>query len=151
MTDKHIIFTTQTLAQEVDLVTATKDKNCPFDVGIAISVTDTLNVSSSVDWSDGDMCAVVALSNPTPDPCRVSVDSAAASSISASVKATACKSTSLPASTSCPAADKGKSAAQRLVVGFGSVVCLGSRSRSNRTPCFDVETVYVRNLRRGTK
>ncbi|RYP18678.1 hypothetical protein DL765_003813 [Monosporascus sp. GIB2] len=122
------LFTTENSGQEVDLVAATTNKPCPEELGVAINVTDkTMEVPYWVDWSGGETCAVVAppTLTPTPDPCRVKIDSAVVASISASVLATQCKSLYPPAN--CPAEDD-KSAAQRLVV--GGVACFGGCIRS---------------------
>jgi hypothetical protein len=83
-TGSSILFTTKNSAQDVDLVAATKNTNCSEDTGVAINITDTLNVPARVDWYGGETCAVVSSSTPTPAPCRFKIDSAAASSISSS-------------------------------------------------------------------
>ncbi|KAJ6131369.1 hypothetical protein N7523_001829 [Penicillium sp. IBT 18751x] len=91
-------FTINNSAPEVDLVAATVTKTCPDEYGMIINVSDkTLKVPSSVEWSgknwNNDTCAVLAhsTSTPTPDPCRVHIDRAAAESINASVTARVCR------------------------------------------------------------
>lgn len=122
VTDNSVIFTTRGSSQEVDLVSSTNNKDCDETEGLTFNVTDTLNVPSRVDWSGGETCAVVALSAPKPDPCRIKIDSAAASSIFAAATAQICAGTSPPIS--CPQEDGDANAGQRLVV--GGIVCLAA-------------------------
>jgi hypothetical protein len=112
---------------KVDLVAAaTANDTCPPEQGVAINVTDkTMHVPSWAEhWSGGDhtgdICAVVASSSPTPtpDPCRVDIDSAIVASMSASLTATLCRGLNPPPD--CPKDDD--NAAQKLAV-FG-VSCL---------------------------
>ncbi|KAB5511421.1 hypothetical protein GE09DRAFT_1165127 [Coniochaeta sp. 2T2.1] len=112
-------FTIQKGAQQVDLVAATaNDKTCSAHSGVAIGVTDqTLEYPASARLSAG-TCAVLATSSPTPiaDPCRVSIDSATAASMSASLQAALCKGLNPPAG--CP---KENNAVEQLaVVGVAS-------------------------------
>ncbi|KAA8652420.1 hypothetical protein EYZ11_012836 [Aspergillus tanneri] len=123
-----IFFTIQNAAPKVDLVTATANKTCPGEHGVAIKVTDkTMEVPLWVDWPGGDStnntCAVVASSTPMPipDPCRVDIDSAIAASMSASLTATLCKGVNPPAD--CPEDDE--NAAQQLAV-FGVSLLLAA-------------------------
>ncbi|KAK8074332.1 hypothetical protein PG994_005231 [Apiospora phragmitis] len=91
-----IHFSTSKSAPEIDLVAATDNKNCPQDLeerqemGLTFDVTDTLEVPIWADKRAGDHCAEVAESTPTPSPCRVQIDSAAVSSMAASMTARAC-------------------------------------------------------------
>ncbi|KAH0426128.1 hypothetical protein CcaCcLH18_10538 [Colletotrichum camelliae] len=121
-TDNSVTFTTRGSSQEVDLVSSTNNKDCGANQGLNFNVTDTLKVPSRVDWSGGETCAVVALSAPKPDPCRVKIDSAAASSIFAAATAQICEGIS--PSISCPSEDGDENAGQRLVV--GGIVCLAA-------------------------
>ncbi|KAF7173729.1 hypothetical protein CNMCM6106_007766 [Aspergillus hiratsukae] len=121
---KSTWFTIQDSAPTVDLVAATANKSCPGEYGVAIDVTDkTMQVPMWVNWAGGeytdDTCAVVASSpTPTPDPCRVDIDSTIVASMTASLKARLCDSLNPPAD--CPKVDE--SAAQQLAV--FSVSCL---------------------------
>ncbi|THC91636.1 hypothetical protein EYZ11_008903 [Aspergillus tanneri] len=83
-----------------------------------------MQVPMWVEWSGGDYtndtCAVVASSTPTPtpDPCRVNIDSTIVASMSASLKARLCNGLNPPAD----CLEDDESAAQQLAV-FG-VSCL---------------------------
>jgi hypothetical protein len=96
-------------AQELDLVSGTKDKSCTGQEGVAINITDTSLVPITAGWDgQGDMCASTASSVPKSDPCRVSIDPTAAASISCAV--------SLATSSAiCPEEKQG--AAERLTIG----------------------------------
>ncbi|KAK7932009.1 hypothetical protein PG985_002721 [Apiospora marii] len=115
-TTQSIQFTTDRSAPEIDLAAATDNKDCPQELGLAFDVTETLKVPSWVDWSGGDHCAKVAEKEPKPSPCRVQIDSAAASSMAASMTAKACanKDVAPPKGVDCP--EDEKSSAQKLVV-----------------------------------
>jgi hypothetical protein len=112
-------------AQEVDLVSGTTDKSCSRQDGVAVNITNTLHIPSSAHWEgqtdkwegQGDMCASTASSVPTSDPCRVSIDPAAAASISCSITSgsSATNFSTTTSSLTCPE-DK-KSAAGSLTVG----------------------------------
>lgn len=121
--DNSLLFTTRNSAPEVDLVAATADNNdddCgPAGSGTAVSVTDTLDVPSLVDWSGGDTCAVVASPTSTLTSCHISIGSSSAASISAAVTAKVCetKDIYLPSGVTCPEEGEGESAAQGLVIG----------------------------------
>ncbi|KAJ5684483.1 uncharacterized protein N7477_000828 [Penicillium maclennaniae] len=111
-------FTINDSAPQVDLVAATVTKTCPDEYGMIINVSDkTLKVPSSVEWSgknwNNDTCAVLANSTsaPTPDPCRVHIDRAAAESINASVTARVCRGSGIDPPDYCE-----KNAATRLAV-----------------------------------
>jgi hypothetical protein len=107
-----ITFSTKKSAQDIDLVTATKDNNCSQDQGIAFNITNTHEAPAG-----DESCTTVANSTVIPNPCRVKIDSAAASSISASLTEDLCSRLDPPIS--CPSDE---SAAQRMPV--GSVACL---------------------------
>ncbi|CAG5173167.1 uncharacterized protein ALTATR162_LOCUS7588 [Alternaria atra] len=112
MQSSAITFTTKKSAQDIDLVTATKDQNCSKDQGIALKIMDAEEVSDS-----GGRCAAVANYTVTPNPCWVKIDSAAASNISASLPEQLCSRRNPPVD--CPS---DKSAAQQLLV--GGMACL---------------------------
>lgn len=63
-----VLFTIKDSAKQVDLVAATANKTCPKELGTAIKITGQMTLSN------GDTCAVVASSTPTPDPCQVKID-----------------------------------------------------------------------------
>lgn len=104
-----IDFTIKSGAQAADLVTGTaNDKLCTEGPGLAVNVTGQVEHDPM-----GNSCAVVvASSTPTPNPCRVSIGSATAASISASWTARACNATFPP--DFCP--PKEDSSSQRLAV-----------------------------------
>ena len=112
-------------APEVDIVSGTTDKSCSRQVGVAVNITNTLHIPSSAHWEgqtdkwegQGDMCASTASSVPTSDPCRVSIDPAAAASISCSITSgsSATNFSTTTSSLTCPE-DK-KSAAGSLTIG----------------------------------
>ena len=112
-------------APEVDIVSGTTDKSCSRQVGVAVNITNTLHIPSSAHWEgqtdkwegQGDMCASTASSVPTSDPCRVSIDPAAAASISCSITSgsSATNFSTTSSSLTCPE-DK-KSAAGSLTIG----------------------------------
>jgi hypothetical protein len=112
-------------AQEVDLVSGTTDNSCSGQDGVAVNITNTLHIPSSAHWESstdnwdgqGDMCASTASSVPKSDPCRVSIDPAAAASISCSITfgSSATNFSTTTSSLTCPE-DK-KSAAGSLTIG----------------------------------
>jgi hypothetical protein len=106
MQSSAITFTTRKSAQGIDLVTATKDQNYSEDQGIAFKIMDTEKASGS-----GERCAAVANYTVTPNPCRVKIDSAAASNTSASSPEQLCSCRNPPID--CPSDE---SAAQQLLV-----------------------------------
>lgn len=92
-TTQGVRFATRKGGREVDLVAASKDKEtCDEKAGIAVNVTKILTAPDGVDWiGRTEKCAAVELSpSPTPDPCRIEIDTAAASSISAAVTSWRC-------------------------------------------------------------
>lgn len=112
-----IYFTTSSSAPEMDLVAATDNKDCSKDMGVAIDVTETLDVPSWVDWRGGETCASVASSTRAPEPCRVKIDPSAASSMAASMTAQACyMEIPGPEDIDCPLPEE-KSIAYQLAVG----------------------------------
>ena len=112
-------------AQELDLVPGTTEKSCSGQDSVAVNITNTLHILSSAHWEgqtdkwegQGDMCASTASSVPKSDPSRVSIDPAAAASISCSITygSSAANFSTTASSLTCPE-DK-KSAAGCLAVG----------------------------------
>ncbi|EDU50719.1 conserved hypothetical protein [Pyrenophora tritici-repentis Pt-1C-BFP] len=117
-----LAFTSKDLTQDVDLVSATENKKCSDGMGVAFNITDNYDAPLDHYWPGKGTCGLVALPLPTPDPCRVKINSAAASSISASITKRRCddiahwNKKALPAD--CPADEN---AAQRVLV--GGLVC----------------------------
>lgn len=117
-------FTIKNSAPKVDLIAATANKSCPGEYGVAINVTDrAMHVPMWVRWSGGDStddtCVVVDSSTPTPtpDPCRVKIDSSVTASMEASLRARLCdKLRTVNPPDDCP--DDNKNAAQQLAI-FG--------------------------------
>ena len=87
MTLGSIVFTIKSGAQAVDIVAGTANDNpCTEGPGLAVNVTGQVERDHKLN-----SCAVVvASSTPTPNPCRVSIGSATAASISASYTARMC-------------------------------------------------------------
>lgn len=116
-TQLETVFTIEKSAPKADLVAATANKTCPDKNGAILDVTDeTFKVPSDLNWTGGkwtnDTCVVVKTSTSKPDPCRVHVDKAAASSMEASYTARVCSGISPP--DDCPADKTG--AAKKLAV-----------------------------------
>lgn len=128
--EKHIMkrsitFTTSNSAPEIDLVAATDNKDCSEDLGVTVNVTETAEILFFENWSGGHSFPKVASSTPTPEPCRVKLDSTTTSSMAASLTAQACNSGNIrpvPDDIDCPPEDK--SAAHQLAV--GAVACLAA-------------------------
>ena len=121
-----IKFTIKNGGQAVDLAAATANgKACASD-GFAIGVTDKfVNVTNLLGLGEGpnlETCVAMASSTPTPtaDPCRVTIDSTAAASISAELSLASCYALHSP--TECPS--RRKSAGPRLAV--AGTVCMAA-------------------------
>jgi hypothetical protein len=120
-----VVFTTKKSAQEIDLVAATNKKYCSqdsemafnykygayYNSGMAFNITRTY-VETQADYGT---CANVANSTTRTTPCQIEIDSAAASSISASLTASLCAHPS--PEISCPIKE---SAAQRVLVEYAA-------------------------------
>jgi hypothetical protein len=68
-TRRAMIFTTRNAAQEVDLVSATNNRNFSEDQGVAISVTTTLPGPELYKWDHNNgngICASLASTTPAP-------------------------------------------------------------------------------------
>ncbi len=119
-----INFTIKNGGQAVDLVAATANGKACANDGFAIGVTDKVNVTNLLGLGSKpelETCMVMASSTPTPtaDPCRVTIDSTAAASISAQRSQLLCYDTH-PKLTDCPS--QRKSAGPRLAV--AGVACM---------------------------
>ena len=111
MTLGGIDFTIKRGAQVMDLVAGTaNDKPCTEGPGLAVNVTGEVKH----DPRNNACAVVVSSSTPTPNPCRVSIGSATAASISASYTARACNVNVTFPPDFCPT--KEDSSSERLVV-----------------------------------
>ncbi|KAL4723014.1 hypothetical protein ACLX1H_010255 [Fusarium chlamydosporum] len=52
----NVTFTTEGPLKQIDLVAATSNKTCPFPIGIAINVTDTMEPPEPLGWSNSFFC-----------------------------------------------------------------------------------------------
>ncbi|KND91190.1 hypothetical protein TOPH_04106 [Tolypocladium ophioglossoides CBS 100239] len=109
----YIYFTTKNGAQQPDLVAATQDGTCSKTESFAFNITGMLDVPLGSHYNNQASCPTLSPAAPTPDPCRVKVDSASASSISYAIQSSACWGGLMPAFTCPPGYDK--SAARRAV------------------------------------
>ncbi|KAH6879075.1 hypothetical protein J4E91_007059 [Alternaria rosae] len=126
-TSRSTFFTIKSSAPELDLVAATKNRDCTDNEAVAINVDATLAVPDFITWEDydGKTCASMAATTPAPTPCNVKIDAVAASNISASMTSLHCQATRKPGD-SCPTDEK--STAQRLIGGgtAGLVAAFGT-------------------------
>ncbi|KAH8649336.1 hypothetical protein BX600DRAFT_369857, partial [Xylariales sp. PMI_506] len=103
--DAGIVFTIQKGAQQPDLVSAmaSSTSSCNSTSHFAFNLTGTLDVTQTDKWDGHNTCAVFSDVQPqvAGNPCAVNVSDATASSISASITATACAAVSPVVS--CPA------------------------------------------------
>lgn len=121
-TDFRIIFTTKGPSKQIDLVAATSDRNCSSPAGVAINITGTVYTPvEDGGYERPPLCPVVTPRQIMADSCAVTIDAAAASSISASMTSRVCNfPTGAPDEVDCP--PKEESAALRIVV--GGATCL---------------------------
>ncbi|KND89244.1 hypothetical protein TOPH_06115 [Tolypocladium ophioglossoides CBS 100239] len=87
---KHIYFITKNGAQRPDLVAATQDGTCADTESVAFNITGMIGVPIGSHYNDQASCPTLSPAAPTPDPCRVKVDSTSASSISYTIQSSAC-------------------------------------------------------------
>jgi hypothetical protein len=87
-TTNHTSFSIAKGAQAVDLAAASS--SCPAQQGMALNVTTALKVGVTEEWKRRDVCGVLAHQQPSPKPCALQLDTAAASSIAAALTASAC-------------------------------------------------------------
>ncbi|KAF7554688.1 hypothetical protein G7Z17_g2697 [Cylindrodendrum hubeiense] len=119
-TGGSVTFSTNNSSQKADLVADTKNRTCSASEGLALNVTDSLEVELGVraDWHGIPTCAVVDAITLAPDPCAITINSATASSISSSITSRVCKYKELwDPPISCPSDDDDESTAQRFTVG----------------------------------
>lgn len=108
-------------AQGVDLVSGTTNKSCSGQEGVAVNITNTLQVPVPAQWEgQGDMCASTTSSIPKLNPCRASIDPHTAASISCALSLAPSSATS--SSLVCPEEKKGE--AERSTIG-GLAVLFG--------------------------
>jgi hypothetical protein len=104
----RVVFTTKNGAKVPDLTAATAKDTCSNSQGFTFGITETLD--SGIRFDNGRPCAVFADSTPTPSPCGVKIDTAAAANVSASFTARAC---AVETASWCPKVD---SASQNMMV-----------------------------------
>lgn len=91
---RQIVFTIKNSAPNLDLVEATKEALCSNSSGIALNVTENLDVPASTAYPGGVKCPVLAAAPPAPSLCLPAIDSATASKVSASLASLQCRATS---------------------------------------------------------
>jgi len=91
---RRIVFTTKNSAPTLDLVDATKNAQCSNSSGIALNVTENIDVPAGTDYPGGAKCPALAAAPPTPSLCLPAIDSATASKVSASLASLECRATS---------------------------------------------------------
>lgn len=99
ITYNNIKFTTKNGAQQPSLVTGSD--TCPKEY-VTFNVTGTLPVADPTQYNDRSACAVVAEAPPAASPCALEVDDAIASSISATITASACSTPHPILTNGCP-------------------------------------------------
>jgi hypothetical protein len=84
-------FSTSRSAPSANWTSLTSAQSCGGSDGIAFAVNDVLQVSKYSGWRGFNAsCAVYGPTKTTPNPCAVTIDAAAASSVSAGLKYQAC-------------------------------------------------------------
>ncbi|KFY30607.1 hypothetical protein V493_01801 [Pseudogymnoascus sp. VKM F-4281 (FW-2241)] len=94
---QRVVFTTKNGAKKPDLTAATSADTCANAQAYAFTITETKDTGDFFD--NRKPCAVMAETRPTPNPCAVQIDAAAAGNLSASMTARACAVTN---ATWCP-------------------------------------------------
>lgn len=124
LTNVAIVFTTKGPSKQIDLVAATSNQTCAAPAGVAIDIASTEDTFLSTDEYEEDRCPVVTSPPTEAESCAVTIGTAAASSISASMTSDVCKwraATDVPDGVDCSSFKK-KSAAVRIVP--GGATCL---------------------------
>jgi hypothetical protein len=117
-----VTFTIQDGAQAPDLVAAVGADTCAAMPSRTFNVTGTLPIQADPLSEDGrNTCAVLGQPTPTADPCNLKLDSAEASSISATITASACAGAHPHLATGCPQATKTANLAARSELGEARV------------------------------
>ncbi|KAH2540533.1 hypothetical protein KXW97_004426 [Aspergillus fumigatus] len=113
----QLYFSTKNGTSSPDFVAATEDDTCEQSQAQAVQVPDLLEVPSSRTWA-APSCAVTVGLSPTPNPCKVKIDSTTAASISAALTSSACANP-IRTGLSCPtqSSENAASAAQLPVGG----------------------------------
>ena len=95
--EDFVMFTTKNGAPQPDLVAAAAGNACDGRKGFAVNVTDLMIPFNEPKNEDGSQdgrnasCAILSpMPAPEPQPCRVKMDAAAASSITAAISASPC-------------------------------------------------------------
>jgi hypothetical protein len=101
-----VTFTTKIGSPQPDLVAATDGGTCAKTEGYTFNITKMLPIPIGTHYNDQDSCPVLSPTSPTPNPCLVEIDSAAAANITADIQAKACAGGLNPAVT-CPTDDSG--------------------------------------------
>ncbi|KAI8719883.1 hypothetical protein NCS52_00770600 [Fusarium sp. LHS14.1] len=124
LTNVGIVFTTKGPSKQIDLVAATSNQTCAAPAGIAIDIASTDNTFDSTGENEEDRCPWVTSPPTEADSCAVTIGTAAASSISASMTSDVCNwraATVVPDGVDCSSFNK-ESAALQIVP--GGVACL---------------------------
>lgn len=117
-----VTFTIRNGAQAPDLVAAAGADSCADMPSRTFNVTGTLPIQADPWSEDGrNTCAVLGQPTPTADPCNLKLDSAEASSISATITASACAGATPLLTTGCPQATRTASLAARSELGEARV------------------------------
>ncbi|OAQ63718.2 chitinase [Pochonia chlamydosporia 170] len=113
-TRKEVYFSTSEGAQQPHLVAATTDDSCEKTQGVTFNITQVLDVPDSETHAFGQgVCPVVSWLSPTPRPCSVRIDAAAASNMSYQIQSWACMD-GLNPNVTCPSGVHGESVAIQL-------------------------------------
>ncbi|KAF2160251.1 hypothetical protein M409DRAFT_60159 [Zasmidium cellare ATCC 36951] len=88
--DNVIIFTTRNTSQPPDLEAATSPATCDKSPGTAFNVTAIEEITIPQNFDGQSSCAVLGASPTTRDPCAVTINPSAASSMTAAISASAC-------------------------------------------------------------
>ncbi|KAK4042735.1 hypothetical protein C8A01DRAFT_44229 [Parachaetomium inaequale] len=129
----RVVFTTKNGAKKPDLTAATTassgedTSSCPNDQAFAFNITETRD--SGDFFENRQPCAVLAETTPAPSPCAVTIDTAAASSVSSSLTHLACRLQTGEPAPWCPEPEKDAAAGGVVVprmAAVGGVACLAA-------------------------